>query len=70
MVNNKDNDRLSHALEWCRKHEVKTRLNLLYRKYKKKSAKGNLSKKEFKEMCERAGVEKESLCRTIFTENL
>lgn len=70
MVNNEDNDRLGYALEWCRKHEVKTRLNLLYRKRKKKSFKGNLSKKEFEEMCEKAGVEKGSLCKTVLTENL
>jgi len=70
MVNDKDNDRLGHALEWCRKHEVKTRLDLLYRKRKKKSTKENLNKKEFKKMCKKAGVKKESLCKTIFTENL
>jgi len=70
MANNEDNDRLGHALEWCRKHEVKTRLNLLYRKREKKSARGNLSKKEFEEMCEKAGVKKGSLCKTVFTENL
>ena len=70
MVNDKDNDRLGHALEWCRKHEVKTQLNLLYRERKKKSDRGNFSKKEFEEMCKKAGVEKGSLCKTIFTENL
>lgn len=70
MVNNDNDDRLDHALRWCREHEVKTRLDLLYRKRKKKSVKGNFSKKEFKEMCKKAGVKKESLCKTIFTENL
>lgn len=70
MADNNDNDRLGRALEWCRKREVKTRLNLLYRKRKKKTAKGNLNKKEFGEMCKKAGVKKESLCKTIFTENI
>lgn len=70
MVNNEDNNRLDHALEWCRKHKLKLdRLNLFNRGRKKKSAKGNLSKKEFEEMCKKAGVKKESLCKTIFTEN-
>jgi len=71
MVNDKDNDRLDRALEWCKKHKLKLdRLNLFNRKRKKKSAKGNLGKKEFEEMCKKAGVKKESLCKTIFTENL
>ncbi|MBA7498304.1 hypothetical protein ES704_01039 [subsurface metagenome] len=71
MVNDKDNDRLDHALEWCKKHKLKSdRLNLFNRERKKKSVRGNLSKKEFEEMCKKAGVEKGSLCKTIFTENL
>jgi hypothetical protein len=71
MVNDGDNDRLDHALEWCKKHKLKLdRLNLFNRERKKKSAKGNLGKKEFEEMCKKAGVKKESLCKTIFTENL
>ena len=70
MIDNKDNDRLDHALEWCRKHEVKTRLDLFNRECKKKLAKGNLDKKEFEEMCKKAGVKKGSLCKTIFTEDL
>jgi len=71
MVDNGDNDRLDNALEWCKKHKLKSdRLDLFNRKRKKKLAKGNLSKKEFKEMCKKAGVKKESLCKTIFTENL
>ena len=70
MVDDEDNDRLDHALRWCREHEVKTRLNLLYWGRKKKSAKGNLDKKEFKEMCKKAGVKKGSLCKTIFTEDI
>lgn len=70
MANN-NNDRLNHALEWCKKHKLKSdRLDLFNRERKKKLAKGNLSKKEFKEMCKKAGVKKESLCKTIFTENL
>ena len=69
MVNN-NNDRLGPALEWCRRHKVKTQLDRLYRKRKKKSAKRNLSKKEFEEMCKKAEVKKGSLCKTIFTENL
>jgi len=71
MVNDRNNDRLDHALEWCKKHKLKLdRLNLFNRKRKKKSAKGNLSKKEFKEMCEKAGVKKGSLCKTIFIDSL
>ena len=71
MVDNGDNDRLDHALEWCKKHKLKLdRLDLFNRKRKKKLAKGNLNKKEFKEMCKKAGIKKESLCKTIFTENL
>ena len=65
MVDDKDNDRLSHALRWCREHEVKARLNLFNRKRKK-----NLGKKEFAEMCNKAGVTKGSLCKTRFTANL
>lgn len=71
MIDNGDNDRLDHALEWCKKHKLKLdRLNLFNRKRKKKLIKGNLNKKEFKEMCKKAGIKKESLCKTIFTENL
>ena len=71
MVNDKDNDRLDHALEWCKKHKLESdRLDLFNRGRKKKLAKGNFGKKEFKEMCKKAGVKKESLCKTIFTENL
>jgi len=71
MVDDGDNDRLDHALEWCKKHKLKLdRLDLFNRKRKKKLDKGNLSKKEFKEMCKKAGVKKGSLCKTIFTENL
>jgi len=71
MINNEDNDRLDHALEWCKKHKLKLdRLNLFNRGRKKKGVKGNLSKKEFEEMCKKAGVKKESLCKTIFTDNL
>ncbi|MBA7553383.1 hypothetical protein ES705_45974 [subsurface metagenome] len=71
MVDDENNDRLDRALEWCKKHKLKLdRLNLFNRGRKKKVAKGNLSKKEFEEMCKKAGVKKESLCKTIFTENL
>ena len=69
MANN-NNDRLDHALKWCREHEVKTRLDLFNRERKKKLVRGNLNKKEFEEMCKKAGVKKGSLCKTIFTENL
>ena len=48
VVNNKDNDRLEHALRWCREHEVKNRLDLFNRGHKKKLTKGDLNKKEFK----------------------
>ena len=47
MVDNKNNDRLEHALKWCRERKVKNRLNLFNRERKKKLAKGNLNKKEF-----------------------
>ena len=71
MVNDKDNDRLDRALEWCKKHKLKLdRLNLFNRGRKKKVAKGNLSKKEFEEMCKKAGVKKESLCDTVLTRNI
>jgi len=71
VVSNEDNDRLDCALEWCNKHKLKSdRLKLFNRKRKKKLTRGNLSKKEFKEMCKKAGIKKESLCKTIFTENL
>lgn len=71
MVDNGYDDRLDHALEWCKEHKLKLdRLDLFNRKRKKKLAKGNLSKKEFKEMCKKAGFKKEFLCKTIFTENL
>jgi len=40
MVNNKDNDRLSHALEWCKKHKLKSdRLDLFNQERKKKKKK-------------------------------
>jgi len=40
------------------------------KKYDKEIAKKELDKKEFEEMCKKAGVEKESLCKTVFTKNL
>ena len=65
------NERLESALAWCKKNKLRSdRLKLFDQECKKKSAKGNLSKKEFKEMCKKAGVKKESLCKTTFTENL
>ena len=68
---NENNERLESALVWCKKHKLKLdRLDLFNRRRKKKLAKGNLGKREFKEMCKKAGVKKESLCKTIFTENL
>jgi len=71
MVNEK-NERLESALIWCKKNKLRLdRLNLFNRERKKRlAAKGNLGKKEFKEMCKKAGVGKGSLCKTIFTENL
>lgn len=42
MVNDKKEDRLSHALEWCRKRKIKNRLDLFNRKHKKKLAEGDL----------------------------
>lgn len=70
MTNDKNEDRLSHALKWCKEREIKNRLNLFSKKRKKRSVKGNLSKKEFDGMCRKAGVKKESLCRTILTDSL
>jgi hypothetical protein len=65
------NERLESALEWCKKNKLRLdRLDLFNRERKKKLAKGNLSKKEFKGMCKKAGVKEGSLCKTIFTENL
>ena len=65
------NERLESALAWCKKNKLESsRLNLFDREHKKKLNKGELDKKEFGEMCKRAGVKKESLCKTIFTENL
>jgi len=42
-------------------------LQEVYSDSKKKLAKGNLGKKEFEEMCKKAGVKKEALCETVFT---
>jgi hypothetical protein len=70
MTNDKDEDRLSHALKWCKEREIKNRLDLFSKKHKKKLVKGNLSKKEFDGMCKKAGVKKESLCRTILTDSI
>ena len=65
------NERLESALEWCKKNKLRLdRLDLFNRERKKKLTKGNLSKKEFKGMCKKAGVKKGSLCKTVFTENL
>ena len=71
MVNNEDNDRLDHALEWCKKNKLESdRLKLFNWERKKRLVRGNLNKKEFEEMCKKAGVKKGFLCKTIFTENL
>ncbi|GAH64824.1 unnamed protein product [marine sediment metagenome] len=65
------NERLESALAWCKKNNLESiRLKKFNRESKKKLFKGNLGKKEFKEMCKKAGVKKSSLCKTIFTENL
>ena len=65
------NERLESALAWCKKNKLRLdRLELFNRERKKKLDKGNFNKKEFKEMCKKAGVKKESLCKTIFTENI
>lgn len=45
MTNDKNEDRLSHALEWCKKREIKNRLNLFNKKRKKKLVKEDYSKK-------------------------
>ena len=71
MVNNEDDDRLDHALEWCKKNKLESdRLKLSNWERKKRLVRGNLNKKEFEEICKKAGVKKGSLCKTIFTENL
>ena len=36
MTSDKDEDRLSHALEWCKKREIKNRLDLFDKKRRKK----------------------------------
>lgn len=44
MVNNDNNDRLDHALEWCEKHKLKlNRLDLFNRKRKKKKKKSRIN---------------------------
>lgn len=47
MVDNKNNDRLAHALEWCRERKIKNQLNVFSRGSKKKPDKGNSTKKAF-----------------------
>lgn len=65
------NERLESALAWCKKRNLESiRLKKFNRESKKRLPKGNLGKKEFKEMCKKAGVKKESLCKTVFIENL
>ena len=65
------NERLESALAWCKKNKLESsRLNLFDRGHKKRLDKGDLDKKEFKEMCKKAGIEKGFLCKTVFTENL
>jgi len=68
-------ERLEPALAWCKKNKLESiRLKKFNRESKKdlfrKKRSRSLSKKEFKEMCKKAGVKKEALCKTIFTENL
>lgn len=46
------------------------RIDKLMKKAQKKYDKKELDKKEFEEMCKKAGVKKESLCKTVFTKNL
>ena len=73
-MKNRQNDRLESALGWCKKNKIKHTEQLsLFAKLKKKGAsraKKSLSKEEFEEMCKKAKVEPESLCKTIFTESL
>jgi len=65
------NKRIEKALEWCRQNKLDyDNLKLFDWRKKRKLIKGELDKKEFKEMCGKAGIKKESLCKTIFTENL
>ncbi len=69
------NERLESAFDWCKKNNLDSaRLKKFNRESKKKLFRKkkdrSLNKKEFKEMCKKAGVRKESLCKTIFTENL
>ena len=50
-------ERLESALAWCKKNNLDpSRLKKFNRERKKKLAKVNLNKKEFKEMCKRAGI--------------
>lgn len=69
------NERLESALIWCREHKLGLdQLKKFNRESKKKRFKEkksrSLSKKEYKEMCKKAGIKKESLCKTVFTKNL
>ena len=44
MVDNGDNDRLDHALKWCKKHKLKLdRLDLFNRERKKKKKKSKIN---------------------------
>lgn len=46
------------------------KLQEVYSDNKKNLAKEKFSKEEFEEMCEKAGVKKEALCKTVFTKNI
>jgi len=54
------------ALPFKRREEILSQLYFIDVWVREKE-KGGFYKKEFKEMCEKAGVRKESLCETIFT---
>lgn len=44
MVDNKSNNRLDHALEWCKKHKIESdRLDLFNQERKKKKKKLKIS---------------------------
>ena len=56
----------AQALPFKRREEILSQLYYIDAWVREKE-KGGFYKKEFKEMCEKAGVRKESLCETIFT---
>lgn len=60
---NEDDERISRALDWCKKRNIGSKqLNLFDRQYKRKKRKEEMNKE--------AKVEPGALCVTIFTKNI